>query len=47
MKQEHSDSHTALWTTFFTMAAGGLLLYAIVTGASVCDLTLPGILSCA
>lgn len=47
MKQEHSDVHRVFWTTFFTMAAVVLLLYAIVTGASVCDLTLPGLLSCA
>lgn len=45
MKQEHSDSHAVFWTTFFAAVGVGLLLYAIVTGASVSDLMAPGILS--
>lgn len=45
MKQEHSDSHTVFWAAFFAVFGGGLLLYAIVTGASVSDLMAPGLLS--
>lgn len=47
MKQEHFDSHPVFWGTFLVTVAGGLLLYMIVTDASVCDLTMPGIFSCA
>lgn len=47
MKQEHFDSHPVFWGTFLVTVAVSLLLYAIVIGASVCDLTAGGYFSCA